>query len=161
MKPKLCADKSCSISHISSISRSILPLQQGLVDISPSSLNTAVRAVALRLIELLVESLRPPLDGPAQQHRTQAAEQDQASSKAVEGLLRRGKEVRREPVRALTDAVGNGDECSFLASRCRHQRRLPGQLQIEPVVRAADEEHCAKVARADVRGADHDRDADG
>lgn len=64
-------------------------------------------------------------------------------------------------MRALTNTIRNRDQRRFLAARRRHQRRLPGQLQVEAVVGAGDEKAGAEVARADVGGRDHDGDSDG
>lgn len=64
-------------------------------------------------------------------------------------------------MRALADAVGDGDQSRLLATRGRDQRGLPRELQVEAVVGAADEEDGAEVARADVRGGDHDGRAGG
>ena len=53
----------------------------------------------------------------------------------------------------LTDTIGDGNESCFLAARSRHKCRFPAQLKIEARVGAADEEHEAKVACANVEGA--------
>ena len=71
------------------------------------------------------------------------------------------EEVRREPVRALTHAVGDGDESCFLAAWRGDQSRLPRELQVETVVGAADQQARSEVSSGDVRGRDHDRDAGG
>lgn len=112
-------------------------------------------AIPLRLIERLVQTLRPPLDTPAKQHRAKAAEKNKPSSESVERLMLGWEEIRRKPMRALTDAVGDGDQRGFLRSRRGHQSCLPGQLQVQAVVRAADEEAGAEVACADVGGRNH------
>lgn len=117
--------------------------------------------VPLRLIKLLVKSLGPPLNSEAKQNRAKAAEQNKTTSESVKRLLASREEVRREPVRALADTVGNSDQSCFLAARCRDQGRLPGELQVEAVVGASDEQACAEVASADVGGGDHDGDSDG
>ena len=95
--------------------------------------------VALRLIKRLVQPLRPPLHQPTEKHRAQATEENQTSSESVERLMLGGEEVRREPVRALTHTVCDGDQSCFLAARRRNKRRLPRELQVETVVRAADQ----------------------
>ena len=73
--------------------------------------------VALRLIELLVKSLRPPLNSKAKQDRAKAAKQDKPTSKSVERFLASREEVRREPMGALADTVCNGDQSRFFAAR--------------------------------------------
>lgn len=75
--------------------------------------------VPLRLVKLLVESLRPPLYSEAKQNRAKAAEQNESTSKSVKRLLASREEVRREPVRALADTVGDSDQSCFLAARRR------------------------------------------
>ena len=47
---------------------------QHLVHISPATLNAAVLTVTFCLIELLVQSLGPPLDTPSKKSSAQAAE---------------------------------------------------------------------------------------
>jgi len=49
---------------------------QHLAHVSPAALDTTVLTVALGLIELLVQSLGPPLDGPSEESSTQAAEEN-------------------------------------------------------------------------------------
>jgi len=120
-----------------------------------------VLTVTLRLIKLLVKSLGPPLNSEAKQDRAKAAKQNESTSKSVKRLLAGREEVRREPVRALADAVCNGDQSCFLAARRWDQSGLPGELQVETVVRARDQQACAEVASADVGGGDHDGDSDG
>ena len=62
---------------------------------------------------------------------------------------------------ALADAVGDGNQGSLLRTRCRHERRLPRQLQVEARVGAADQEHESKVARAHVERRDQERGTGG
>lgn len=81
--------------------------------------------VALSFVELLVEPLCPPLDGEAEDDSAQAAEENETTSESVERLILGGEEVWREPVGALADTVGNGDQSCFLAARCGNQGRLP------------------------------------
>ena len=131
-----------------------------LVHITPSSLVATVLTVALRLVKLLVKSLSPPLNSEAKQDRAKAAEQNESTSESVERLLAGREEVRGEPVRGLADTIRNGDQSCFLAARCRDQGRLPGELQVETVVGARNQQACAEVASADVGSGDHDRDAD-
>jgi hypothetical protein len=60
---------------------------------APSTLITRVLRPSLRLIQLLVQALRSHLDQRRRHNGRHAAEQDQATAKAVKGLLRRGEEV--------------------------------------------------------------------
>lgn len=123
-----------------------------LIDIAPAPLNATVLTVTLRLIKLLVKPLRPPLDTKAEENSAKAAEENKSTTKSVVRFLAGGEEVRREPVRALADAIGNGNQSCFLAARSRHQSRLPRQLQVETVVGAADQQAGTEVASADVGG---------
>ena len=141
--------------HIESITRTL----QHLVHISPATLDTAVLTVALCLVELLVQSLGPPLDGPCEKSSAQAAEQNQTTTQSVERLLASRKEVRRVPVGALTDTVGNSNQRRFLAARGRHKSGFPGQLQVETVVGARNKQNGTKVAGSDIFGGNHDRDS--
>jgi hypothetical protein len=141
--------------HIKFITRTV----QHLVHISPAALDTAVLTVALCLIELLVQSLSPPLDGPCEESSAQAAEQNQTTTQSVERLLASGEEVRRVPMRALTDTVGNGNKRCFLAAGSRYKSGLPGQLQVETVVCSGNKQNGTKVAGADIFGRNHDRNS--
>lgn len=131
-----------------------------LVHEAPSSLVATVLAIALCLIELLVESLCPPLDTEAEKDSAQASEQDESTSESVEGLLAGREEVGREPVRALADTVCNGDQSCFLAARRGDQGCLPGKLQVETVVSTCDKKACSEVASTDVGCRDQDGGAD-
>lgn len=50
----------------------------------------------------------------------------------------------------LAETVGNRDQCSLLTPRCRDYGCLPGELQVQAVVRARDEQEEAKVSGTDV-----------
>lgn len=132
-----------------------------LVREPPPSLIPTVLTVPLRLIKLPIKPLCPPLHSKAQQNRTKTSKKNKPTPKPIKRLLARREEIRREPVRALTNTIRNRNQRRFLAARRRHQRRLPGQLQVEAVVGAGDEKAGAEVARADVGRGDHDGDSDG
>jgi hypothetical protein len=137
------------------------PSLLSLVHITPSPLVATVLTVSLRLIELLVKPLSPPLDNKAKHNRAKAAEKNESASESVVRLVLGREEIGREPMRALADAVCDGDQSCFLAAGSWHQSRLPRELQVETVVGAADQEASAEVAGADVRGGDHDCDSGG
>ena len=118
-------------------------------------------AISLRLIKLLVKPLRPPLHTKAKQNGAKTSKKNKSTSKSVERLLASREEIRREPVRALTNTVRNRNQSRFLAARGRDQSRLPGELQVQTVVGSGDQQACAEVAGADVGRGDHDGDSDG
>lgn len=109
---------------------------------------------SLGLVQLLVELDGTPLGQPGRDDDEQAADQHQAAAETVKGLVGAGPKVRAEPVAGLADAVCDGDQRGLFAAGRRHQRRLPGQLQVQAVVRARDEQEQAKVAGAHVLGRD-------
>lgn len=96
-----------------------------LVGKPPASLHPTVLAVSFRLVQALVEPLRPPLDGPTKEDGAQTAEENQTASQTVVWLLAGREEVRREPMRALADAICNRDQRRLLTARGWDQRCLP------------------------------------
>lgn len=54
----------------------------------------------------------------------------------------------------LTDAVGNSDKSSLLATWGGHESSFPTELEIETGVGAADEENETKIAGTNVEGSD-------
>lgn len=73
-------------------------IQAHLVSIAPSALNTAMLAIAFCLIELLVQSLGPPLHPYAESNRAQAPKENESSAQTIKWFLTCREEVRREPM---------------------------------------------------------------
>jgi hypothetical protein len=127
---------------------------------SPSTLDTSMLGPALSLIQLLVQRPCAHLDQRRRNYSSDTAKQNQATTKAVEWLLRRGEEVGAEPMARLTDTVGNSNKSCLLTPGRWYERRLPAQLQVQARVGTADEQDETKVARAHVEGADKGGAAD-
>lgn len=62
-------------------------------------------------------------------------------------------------MRALTDAVGNGDQCCLLAARSRYKSSFPGKLQVKTVVRSGNKKNGTEIAGTNIFGGDHDGNA--
>ena len=102
-----------------------------LVHVSPALLGATVLGPALSLVEPLVELDGAPLDQTSTDNGGNAAEENQTTTKAVEGLLAGGEEVRAEPMAGLRDTVCDGNQRGFLTAGSRDKRGLPRQLQVE------------------------------
>lgn len=64
-------------------------------------------------------------------------------------------------MRALADTVGDSDQRGFLRTRGGNKSGLPGELQVEAVVGATDQEYHAKVTCTNVQRRDQDGTAGG
>lgn len=102
-----------------------------LVHVAPALLRTTVLSPSLSLVEPLVELNSTPLDQTGTDNGSNTAEENQTTSKAVEGLLAGGEKVWAEPMASLRNAVCDGNQRGLLTTGRRDKRRLPRQLQVK------------------------------
>ena len=68
-----------------------------------------MRTPSLGGIEFLVQMLSSPFNAQTEQNDAAASKEDETTSHSIEWLLARREEVWTEPMRALRDAIGDGD----------------------------------------------------
>lgn len=126
----------------------------------PPPLNTRMLTPPLRLIQPLIQTLRPHLNQRSTNNTSRTPKQNQPPTQPIKWLLTRRKEVRAKPMTSLTNAIRNRNERRLLTPRRGNKGCFPAQLQVEAGVGAADEQDETDVAGADVEGADEGGAAD-
>jgi hypothetical protein len=94
----------------------------------PPSCNNA--STLFLLVNCFIFPNRPPSGQDTKHDGESTAGDDDASTHLVARLLRAQEEVRAEPMRDAGHTVGDGNECSALGARARHDRSLPRELNI-------------------------------
>jgi hypothetical protein len=102
----------------------------------------------------LIQNLRPPLNPPTKQRRTQTSKQNQSPTKSIKRFLRSREEIQTKPMTCLRNTMCNSNECRLFAPGRRYHIGFPEQLEIETVVGAAHEKDDTDVARCDVHCGD-------
>ena len=133
---------------------------QNTLSLHSKSPGVGIARLSLPLLQLLILAHNPPPNNHAADDRQPTARNDDTAAHLVPRRLVRQEEIRREPVRDATSAVGDGDQGSPLCARPWHDGRLPRDVQVEGDEGPAAEEEEAEVAGPSLEGRDHDDGTD-